>query len=257
MKKYLVIALLCLFSLGAKAQDYNWAIGVRGGGNDSGVTLKHILSDYNALEFTYNFQYPRDRMLRASVFSLLYEWNQPVINDGFLLYYGLGAHIGAATMTKEDSDNYGSMVLGVAGVVGRLDRDQVRLRRHAEVAAAERVGRVAVVRVAGDDAGDVRATYAFDMFAQRVKRYIGGYMAEMGGCDLLLFTGGIGENAWFMRHPILEGLECLGIKIDFSKNDNGMGEDIILSTPDSKMAVVVVTTDEEYVIASDTYALVK
>ena len=110
---------------------------------------------------------------------------------------------------------------------------------------------------AGRDAGDERATYAFDMFAQRVKRYIGGYMAEMGGCDLLLFTGGIGENAWFMRRPILENMECLGIKIDFSKNDNVMGEDIILSTPDSKMAVVVVTTDEEYVIASDTYALVK
>jgi acetate kinase len=90
-----------------------------------------------------------------------------------------------------------------------------------------------------------------------VKRYIGGYMAEMGGCDLLLFTGGIGENAWFMRRPILENMECLGIKIDFSKNDNVMGEDIILSTPDSKMAVVVVTTDEEYVIASDTYNLVK
>ena len=110
---------------------------------------------------------------------------------------------------------------------------------------------------AGRDAGDERCTYAFDMFAQRVKRYIGGYMAEMGGCDLLLFTGGIGENAWFMRRPILENMECLGIKVDFSKNDNVMGEDIILSTPDSKMAVVVVTTDEEYVIASDTYALVK
>jgi len=109
---------------------------------------------------------------------------------------------------------------------------------------------------AGRDAGDERATYAFDMFALRVKRYIGGYMAEMGGCDLLLFTGGIGENAWFMRRPILEGLECLGIKIDFSKNDNVMGEDIILSTPDSKVATVVVTTDEEYVIASDTYKLV-
>ena len=109
---------------------------------------------------------------------------------------------------------------------------------------------------AGRDAGDVRCTYAFDMFAQRVKRYIGGYMAEMGGCDLLLFTGGIGENAWFMRRPILENMECLGIKVDFSKNDNVMGEDIVLSTPDSKMAVVVVTTDEEYVIASDTYALV-
>ena len=110
---------------------------------------------------------------------------------------------------------------------------------------------------AGRDAGDERATYAFDMFALRVKRYIGGYMAEMGGCDLLLFTGGIGENAWFMRRPILEGLECLGIKIDFSKNDNVMGEDSILSTPDSKVATVVCTTDEEYVIASDTYKLVK
>ena len=109
---------------------------------------------------------------------------------------------------------------------------------------------------AGRDAGDERATYAFDMFALRVKRYIGGYMAEMGGCDLLLFTGGIGENAWFMRHPILEGLECLGIKVDLELNDKVMGEDVILSTPDSKVATVVVTTDEEYVIASDTYRLV-
>ena len=109
---------------------------------------------------------------------------------------------------------------------------------------------------AGRDAGDERATYAFDMFAQRVKRYIGGYMAEMGGCDLLLFTGGIGENAWFMRRPILEGLDCLGIKVDLELNDKTMGEDVVLSTPDSKVATVVVTTDEEYVIASDTYSLV-
>ena len=109
---------------------------------------------------------------------------------------------------------------------------------------------------AARDAGDERATYAFDMFALRVKRYIGGYMAEMGGCDLLLFTGGIGENAWFMRHPILEGLECLGVKVDMELNDKTMGEDVIISTPDSKVATVVVTTDEEYVIASDTYRLV-
>ncbi|KWW30178.1 MAG: acetate kinase [bacterium P3] len=110
---------------------------------------------------------------------------------------------------------------------------------------------------AGRDAGDERCTYAFDMFALRVKRYIGGYMAEMGGCDLLLFTGGIGENAWFMRHPILEGLECLGVKVDMELNDRIMGEDCIISTPDSKIATVVVTTDEEYVIASDTYRLVR
>ncbi|MDO4218065.1 MAG: acetate kinase [Bacteroidales bacterium] len=110
---------------------------------------------------------------------------------------------------------------------------------------------------AGRDAGDERATYAFDMFAYRVKKYIGAYMAAMNGCDLLLFTGGIGENAWFMRRPILEDMDFLGIKVDFSKNDGVMGEDIILSTPDSKVAVVVVTTDEEFVIASDTYRLVK
>ena len=110
---------------------------------------------------------------------------------------------------------------------------------------------------AGRDAGDERCTYAFNMFAQRVKRYIGGYMAEMGGCDLLLFTGGIGENAWFMRRPILENMECLGIDVDLSKSDNVMGEDLILSTEKSKMDVVVVTTDEDFVIASDTYNLVK
>lgn len=110
---------------------------------------------------------------------------------------------------------------------------------------------------AGRDAGDERSTYAFDMFAQRVKRYIGGYMAEMGGCDILLFTGGIGENAWFMRHPILENMECLGIKVDMEKNDKIMGEDAIISTPDSKVTTIVVTTDEEYVIAMDTMKFVQ
>ena len=110
---------------------------------------------------------------------------------------------------------------------------------------------------AARNAGDERATYAFDMFAQRVKRYIGGYMAEMGGCDLLLFTGGIGENAWFMRHPILENMECLGIKVDFSKTDGVMGEDVVISTPDSRVATVIVTTDEELVIATDTFRLVR
>ncbi|MBR1799366.1 MAG: acetate kinase [Bacteroidales bacterium] len=109
---------------------------------------------------------------------------------------------------------------------------------------------------AGKQAGDERCTIAFDMFAQRVKRYIGGYMAEMGGCDLLLFTGGIGENAWFMRHAILDGLQCLGIDVDMALSDATMGEDRIISTPSSKIATVVVTTDEERVIATDTYRLV-
>ena len=59
-----------------------------------------------------------------------------------------------------------------------------------------------------------------------------------------------------MRHPILEGLECLGIRVNMELNDKTMGEDVIISTPDSKVATVVVTTDEEYVIASDTFRLV-
>jgi acetate kinase len=95
------------------------------------------------------------------------------------------------------------------------------------------------------------------MFAQRVKKYIGAYMAEMGGCDILLFTGGIGENAWFMRHPILENMECLGIDVDMELNDKTAGEDGVISKPGSKVTTVVVTTDEEYVIASDTYRLVQ
>ena len=109
---------------------------------------------------------------------------------------------------------------------------------------------------AAREAGDVRATYAFDIFVQRVKRYIGGYMAEMGGCDLLLFTGGIGENAWFVRRPILTNMECLGIEVDLELSDRTMGEDVIISTPQSRVATVVVTTDEERVIATDTYRLV-
>lgn len=110
---------------------------------------------------------------------------------------------------------------------------------------------------AGRDEGDERCTYAFDMFAYRVKKYIGAYMAAMNGCDILLLTGGIGENAWFMRHPILDNMDFLGIKVDMELNDKIMGEDCIISTPDSKVTTIVVTTDEEFVIASDTYALVK
>lgn len=109
---------------------------------------------------------------------------------------------------------------------------------------------------AGRDAGDERCTYAFDMFAYRVKKYIGAYMAAMNGCDILLFTGGIGENAWFMRHPILQDMDFLGIKVDMELNDKIMGDDCVISTPDSKVTTIVVTTDEEYVIASDTYRLV-
>ncbi|MCQ2264201.1 MAG: acetate kinase [Bacteroidales bacterium] len=106
---------------------------------------------------------------------------------------------------------------------------------------------------AGKDAGDERSTYAFDMFSYRVKKYIGAYAAAMGGVDVILFTGGIGENAFFQREPICEGLEFLGAKLDKEKNKTVIGDDAVISTPDSKVKIVVVATNEELVIATDTY----
>ena len=110
---------------------------------------------------------------------------------------------------------------------------------------------------AGRNNGDERCTYAFNMFAHRVKKYIGAYAAIMNGMDLLVMTGGIGENAWFMREPILSDMEFLGIKIDKKVNEGIMGEAAVISTPDSKVKVVVFPTDEEYMIAKDTFDLVK
>lgn len=110
---------------------------------------------------------------------------------------------------------------------------------------------------AGRDAGDERSTYAFNMFAYRVKKYIGAYAAAMGGVDLILFTGGIGENAWFQREAICDDLDWLGTKLDIEANKKYAGEDGIISTPDSKVKLVSVTTNEELVMAMDTYNLVK
>ncbi len=104
--------------------------------------------------------------------------------------------------------------------------------------------------------GDTRCTYAFNMFAHRVKKYIGAYMAIMNGADVLVMTGGIGENAWFMREAILENMDFLGIKINPNINKDTIGDAGIISTPDSKVTVVVYPTDEEFVIAQDTYNLV-
>ena len=110
---------------------------------------------------------------------------------------------------------------------------------------------------AGRDAGDERSTYAFNMFAYRVKKYIGAYAAAMGGVDIILFTGGIGENAWFQREAICQGLEFLGTKLDPEANQKYAGEDGIISTPESKVKLVSVTTNEELVMAMETYNLAK
>ena len=78
----------------------------------------------------------------------------------------------------------------------------------------------------------------------------------MNGCDLLVFTGGIGENAWFMRHAILQDMDWLGIDIDMELNDHTSGVDGIISVPGARVTTAVVTTDEELAIAIDTYKII-
>jgi acetate kinase len=110
---------------------------------------------------------------------------------------------------------------------------------------------------AGKDAGDKRCGYAFEMFAYRVKKYIGAYAAAMNGVDIIAMTGGIGENAWFMREPILENMEYLGVRLDREANERYAGCDGEISAADSQVKLLSVTTNEELVIAQDTYNLVK
>src|SRR5574344_857051 len=107
----------------------------------------------------------------------------------------------------------------------------------------------------GKEKGDKRSTIAYDMFCYRVRKYIGAYAAAMGGVDLILFTGGIGENAADVREDVCKGLEFLGVEFDAKANEGKRGEDLLISKPSSKVKVAMVTTNEEYVIAMDTYAL--
>lgn len=110
---------------------------------------------------------------------------------------------------------------------------------------------------AAAESGNDRARLALDMFIYRVKKYVGAYAAAMGGADIILFTGGIGENDYQVRARVCEGLEFMGVSIDKKVNDGLRGEDKVLSTPDSKVKVLLVSTDEEKVIATDTYRLIR
>ena len=110
-----------------------------------------------------------------------------------------------------------------------------------------------------DDAikqGNKRADLARRMFIYRVKKYIGAYAAAMNGLDILVFTGGIGENDTYIRTEIAKGFGYLGAKIDEQKSLKTRGEEVVISTPDSKVTVCVIPTDEELMIATDTEAIV-
>lgn len=129
--------------------------------------------------------------------------------------------------------NKRSGLLGVSGISSDM--------RDIETAAAE---------------GNERAQIAFEMFVYRVLKYIGAYSAAMGGVDLILFTGGIGENGYEMREKVCENLEYLGVDFDFEKNKDKRGVDLELTKPHSKTKVAMVTTNEELVIAQDTQKIV-
>ena len=105
--------------------------------------------------------------------------------------------------------------------------------------------------------GEERAQLAENMYLYRIKKYIGAYAAALGGVDIIVFTGGVGENQATCRAGVCQGLEYMGVKIDEPYNATIRGKETIISTADSKVKVVVIPTDEEFMIASDTMTILK
>jgi len=154
------------------------------------------------------------------------------IDAGVLLYLADKEHLNLAGINNLINKKSG--VLGISGISSDM--------RDLEQAAAD---------------GNPRAILALKMFAYRVKKYIGAYTAAMNGLDLLIFTGGIGENDFNMRKMICTDMEYLGIVFNAEVNEGVRGKDMILSKPESKVTVMSITTDEEFVIASDTKNIVE
>jgi acetate kinase len=102
--------------------------------------------------------------------------------------------------------------------------------------------------------GNERAELSLKIYAYKIRKYIGAYAAVLGGLDILVFTGGVGENQMSMRKAACEGLEFMGIQIDDTAN-NTRGKEAVVSHPEAKVKVVVIPTDEEFMIARDTLDL--
>ncbi|CAG5087116.1 Acetate kinase [Thermobacillus xylanilyticus] len=104
--------------------------------------------------------------------------------------------------------------------------------------------------------GDRNAKLAFDMFCYRLRKYVGAYAAAMNGLDVLVFTAGIGENSAHVRKAVCEGLTFLGVQLDETANQRHSKDARFISAPDSRVKVLVVPTNEELIIARDTFRLV-
>jgi len=105
--------------------------------------------------------------------------------------------------------------------------------------------------------GNYRAQLALKMYAYRVKKYVGAYAAAMGGVDLIIFTGGIGENDDNTREAVCEELEFMGVVLDKNANKGLRGKDAIISSSNSKVKVMTITTNEELVIALESVRILK
>ena len=108
----------------------------------------------------------------------------------------------------------------------------------------------------GLKSGDERATLTMNMYDYRIKKYIGSYAAAMGGVDVIIFTGGVGENQCPTREAVCSNLEFMGVEFDAEKNAGLRGKEALLSKESSRVKVVCIPTDEESMIALDTQAIV-
>ena len=108
----------------------------------------------------------------------------------------------------------------------------------------------------GIEAGNDHARLAKEMYTYRIKKYIGQYAAAMGGVDIIVFTGGAGENQWEVREGATDGLEFLGVNMDVEKNHSCRAKEMTISADNSKVKVCVIPTDEELMIATDTLNIV-
>lgn len=105
--------------------------------------------------------------------------------------------------------------------------------------------------------GNEKAILSLEMYEQRITKYIGAFAAEMGGVDIIVFTGGVGEHQSSTRANVCKPLRFMGVEIDNAANDANNGDEGIISTPNSAVKVVVTPTDEEYMIAKDTEAIIE
>lgn len=105
--------------------------------------------------------------------------------------------------------------------------------------------------------GNEKATLSLEMYEQRITKYVGAFAAEMGGVDIIVFTGGVGEHQSSTRANVCNPLRFMGVEIDNAANDANNGDEGIISTPNSAVKVVVIPTDEEYMIAKDTEAIIE